>query len=165
MPRKKLTEKQRRVVEEKEKQIRYARQQNSIHRLSIPQMKSDSEDDLEMDSPRKANDGLHMAHEHPVITRDMQMPAQKSFSKQRSADKRKENEMRIKGWNMTGELSNIIQENSRVRHEREKNAMGQILSIERIPAKDGQKDQDFFEKRKFSQAGSESFHLYSKQEL
>lgn len=75
MPGKKLSPKLRRQVEEKEKQIMYQRQQNSIERLSIPAPSHfDQHQTVTMDVPRKANQGLHMHHEHPVITRDMQMP-------------------------------------------------------------------------------------------
>jgi hypothetical protein len=39
--------------------------------LSIPNpLKRVSSEEAEFDSPRKANDGLHLVHEHPVITRD-----------------------------------------------------------------------------------------------
>ena len=37
-------------------------------------LKRVSSDEFEFGSARKANDGLHLAHEHPVITRDQPLP-------------------------------------------------------------------------------------------
>lgn len=92
MPTKKLPARLRRAVEIKERKLQYQRQLNSIERLSIPNTKFDfqtispTEGQLvALSGPsgyhssteslrKKANTGLHLAHEHPVITRDMHVP-------------------------------------------------------------------------------------------
>jgi hypothetical protein len=38
-----------------------------------------SSDEGEFGSPRKANDGLHLVHEHPVITIDQPLPLVKKY--------------------------------------------------------------------------------------
>lgn len=161
MPRKKLTDRQRRQVEEKEKQIRFQRQQNSIERLSVPQEKFDPVEAVEMDGPKKANLGLHLAHEHPVITRDMQMPVLRA-AKLKKGQFKPDLELKIKGWNMTGEFSQAGAGHAAAAERAQLNRAGHGQQSDRGAINfDGAKGKDFFEQRKFSQAGSENFHLYS----
>lgn len=77
---------------------------------------------------------------------------------------------------MTGEFSQVPANSSdplqqqhhlRVNSQTQRQTHGgQILQVDHIPINfDETKEKDFFESRKFSQAGSENFHLYSQTQL
>ena len=77
---KKLTAKQQQAKQEKEKQLRFARQQGSIQMLSKPSPRTmqslrEQEEIAEVlgGSPA-ANRGLHMVAEHEIITKEMPDP-------------------------------------------------------------------------------------------
>lgn len=120
-----------------------------------------------MDSPRRANQGLHLTHEHPVITRDMQMPKMKPL-KQKKGQFKPDLDLKIKGWNMSGDYSQggLVDASARMNSQRQRQQDGPLSQFVDIVDINTRHDKDFFEQRKFSQeAGSENFHIYSQTQL